>query len=59
VEPSFNHSWPAAKTALQAPSTFPFRSILIAQKLDEKVLVSFKEILKANSKIVDALAQVL
>jgi hypothetical protein len=31
----------------------------MAQKLDEKDLVSFKELLMANSKMVDALAQLL
>ena len=31
----------------------------MAQKMDEKDLVSFKEMLLANSKMVDALAQLL
>jgi mannitol/fructose-specific phosphotransferase system IIA component (Ntr-type) len=31
----------------------------MAQKLDEKDLVSFKELLMANSKMVDAMAQLL
>ena len=31
----------------------------MAQKLDEKELVTFKELLMANSKMVDALAQLL
>jgi hypothetical protein len=31
----------------------------MAQKLDEKDLVSFRDLLMANSKMVDALAQLL
>ena len=31
----------------------------MAQKMDENELVTFKEILSANSKMVDALAQLL
>jgi len=31
----------------------------MAQKMDEKEVVSFKEMLLANSKMVDALAQLL